>query len=431
MSHAPHDWATELTARIRKVASGLNAHAAVLFDLQGPSIRTGDLSEPFVLKPGDKIEFRQSTAEPKLEFSTTVNYDDLMKDVVAGKTLVVDNGAILMHIDEALPDRIVCTVKTEGGLGNRRHINLPGIRLNLPALTEKDFKDLQLAVDNEADFIAGSFVRDAAHVEELRSSMEEIGGNAHIVAKVEDQEAVRNIDDIISAADVIMVARGDLGIEINIEELPIIQRRIVRRCQKYGKRVIVATQLLESMLENPLPTRAEVTDVANAVFEEADAIMLSGETSIGKYPKECVDILDRISRRIERSGGLNFAKEAVLRTEKAHTANAAVTLANSLPGASVVVFTRRGRMANQVGMLRPRNEIFAFTPTNETCRRLSLSRGVQAFQMDFYGNPERTINEAVKSLREKGLVRKGAPLVIVSDVLQQDMTVDSILLHHA
>jgi len=163
--------------------------------------------------------------------------------------------------------------------------------------------------------------------------MQELGGTAHIVAKVEDQEAVKHIDDIINAADVIMVARGDLGIEISIEELPIIQRRIVRRCQKMGRRVIVATHMLESMLESPTPTRAEVTDVSNAVFEEADAIMLSGETSVGKYPIECVDILTRISKRIERSGGLNFAEEAALRTEKQHVARAAVTLANSLNGA--------------------------------------------------------------------------------------------------
>lgn len=431
MSHAPHEWAKELTARIRKVSAELQSDTAVLFDLQGPSIRTGDLDEPFELKVGDKIEFRKQAAEPKLKYSTTVNYEDMMKDVVANKTLVVDNGAILMHIDSKDDERITCTVKTEGSLGNRRHINLPGVRLNLPALTEKDHADLKVAVESDAEFIAGSFVRDAAHVNELRAEMRKLGGTAHIVAKIEDQEAVKNIDDIISASDVIMVARGDLGIEVNIEELPIIQRRIVRRCQKLGRRVIVATQLLESMLENPLPTRAEVTDVANAVFEEADAVMLSGETSIGRYPTECVATLDRIAKRIERSGGLRFSDEAILRSEKQKTARAAVSLADSLPGAHIIAFTRRGIMANQIGLLRPKSQAFAFTPDSKVAHRLALSRGVTGFELDFFSNPERTITEAVDLLKQRGLVQKGTPLVIISDVLQKDIKVNSILLHHA
>lgn len=431
MSHAPHDWSEDLTARIRKNAAQLDKHVAVLFDLQGPSIRTGDLEEPWKIKPGDVVEFRKRSAEPKTKFSTTINYDGIVDDVSAGKTLVVDNGNILMEITSVESDRVICENKTAGKIGSRRHINLPGVRLNLPALTEKDHKDLDLAIKCNADFIAGSFVRDKAHVDELRSEIEKRGGVAQIVSKIEDQEAIKNINEIIDATDVIMVARGDLGIEVNVEEMPIIQRKIVKRCHKRGKRVIVATQMLESMHDNPLPTRAEVTDVANAVFEEADAIMLSGETSVGTYPIRCVEMLDRISSRIERSGGLNYSDHAVLETEKQKTVKAAIQLADSLPGAKLVVFTRRGRMATQAGLLRPRAQTYAFAPTEIICRQMGLTRGVLPFFTELFADPERTINMAVELLLKNGLVQKGTPLVIISDVLQKDMTIDSILLHHA
>ncbi len=431
MSHAPHEWASSLVTRIRTHAAHLDQHVAVLFDLQGPSIRTGDVETPWQLEVGDIVEFRKRSAEPRMKYSTTVNYDGIMNDVSAGKTLVVDNGNVLMEIKTVEHDRIICENKTTGVIGSRRHINLPGVRLNLPALTEKDHLDLDLAVRNDADFIAGSFVRDKEHVVELRSEMEKRGSNAQLVAKIEDQEAIKNLDDIIDASDVIMVARGDLGIEVNVEEMPIIQRRIVKRCQQLGRRVIVATQLLESMHENPLPTRAEVTDVANAVFEEADAVMLSGETSVGKYPQRCVEMLDRIASRIERSGGLGYAEEAILRTEKQKTVRAAITLADSLPGAKLIVFTRKGRMAHQAGLLRPRTQIFAFAPTELICRQIGLTRGVVPFRTELFADPERTINMAVELLRKKNLISEGTPLVIISDVLQKDLTVDSILLHHA
>ncbi|MFK7851766.1 MAG: pyruvate kinase, partial [Akkermansiaceae bacterium] len=259
MSHAKHEWAAKMTQFVRQESEKRNRHIAVLFDLTGPSIRTGDLDEPYELKEGDQVEFRREDAEASIPLSTTVNYPDLMDDVKEGNTLVVDNGALLMRIATVVQDRMICEVKTPGKMGSRRHINLPGVRLNLPALTEKDQKDLAHAVECGADYIAGSFVRDAAHVRELREKMEALEGDAQIVAKIEDQEAVRNIDAIIQASDAIMIARGDLGIEVDFEDLPILQRRIVKRCHELGTRVIVATQLLESMISNPTPTRAEVT----------------------------------------------------------------------------------------------------------------------------------------------------------------------------
>jgi pyruvate kinase len=432
MSHAKHEWAAEMTKRVRRQAVKRGSHIGVLFDLTGPSIRTGDLPEPFTLAEGDTVEFRKTGSEPSVVLSTTVNYDGLMGDVSAGNTLVVDNGALLMRIEAVEADRILCKVKTPGNLGSRRHINLPGVRLNLPALTEKDHKDLALAVECEADYIAGSFVRDSAHVRELRDAMNALEGDAHIVAKIEDQEAVRNIDAIISEADVIMIARGDLGTEVEFEELPLLQRRIVKRCHELGTRVIVATQLLESMISNPTPTRAEVTDVMNATYEEADALMLSGETSVGRYPLRCVEALVRISTRMERSGGQGYGQTMLLRDERQKVARAAVTLADSLPDARLVVLTRRGLLANQVAMLRPRTSgFFAITPKETVCRRLSLSRGVMAMKLAFSSNIEETIQRVSQELLKQDLVRPGTPIVIVSDILSDHFGANSILLHHA
>lgn len=431
MSHAKHEWAREMTRRVRKQAKDRNAHIAVLFDLTGPSIRTGDLEKPFELKEGDLVEFRKSKTPASIELSTTVNYDGLMEDVSEGNTLVVDNGAMLMLIKSVRPDAITCEVKTPGKLGSRRHINLPGVRLNLPALTEKDHTDLALAVECDADFVAGSFVRDAAHVRELRSAMEKLEGIAQIVAKIEDQEAIRNIDSIIQATDVIMIARGDLGVEVEFEELPILQRRIVKRCHELGRRVIVATQLLESMISNPTPTRAEVTDVSNATFEEADALMLSGETSVGAYPLRCMEAFVRIASRIERSGGLGYAEHAILRDERQKTCRAAVILADSLPGARLIVLTRRGIVANHTALLRPRTPLYAFSPKERVCRQLALSRGVTSFQLPFSPTIDETIQRAAEILRQNNLAQPGTPIVIVSDMLSDHFTANSILLYHA
>jgi len=431
MSHATHEWVRDICPRIRAISDRLSSHTSILCDLQGPSIRTGDLKEPLNLKKGDIVEFRKKDTEATVPLSTTVNYGGLMADVSEGDRLIVDNGGFLMLIKEVNTSNILCEVRTEGEMGSRRHINLPGVRLNLPALTKKDRLDLALACDVGCDFIAGSFVRDADHVRQLRAAMKERGGDAQIISKIEDQEAVRNIDDIISESDAIMVARGDLGIEVNIEELPIIQRKIVKRCLRLGTRVIVATHMLESMISNPLPTRAEVTDVSNAVFEEADSVMLSGETSVGKYPVECVEILDRIATRIERSGGMGYGADALLRTERQKTVRAAVQLADSIPDARMVVFTRRGFMPVQTALLRPQSRIYAFAPDASTCRQVNLARGVTSRRIDFSDNPEETLATAVEMLKAEHDVEPGTPLVVISDMTQKGAVVDSVLLVHA
>ena len=237
------------------------------------------------------------------------------------------------------------------------------------------------------------------------------------------------IEEIVEASDAVMVARGDLGIEVHIEEMPILQRLIVKKCVQIGRQVIVATQMLESMIENPVPTRAEVTDVANAVFEEASAVMLSGETSVGKYPVQCVEVLDRIARRTERSGGVGFAEAAKLTTNKQKTVRAAVVLADSIQGSRILILTKRGILANYVAHLRPAGApIFAFCPEAAICRRLSLNRGVLALEVEFQDDADAMVDAAISHLRGAGLVKAGDPMVILSDVLSGEFVVDSILL---
>src|SRR5437588_3468174 len=301
-------------------------------------------------------------------------------------------------------DRVRCKVLTRAILGSRRHINLPGVHVNLPSLTRKDLADVSLSVEIGADFIGLSFVRKKSDIEQLRNLLLRKKSKAQIVAKIEDQLAVRSIDKMIDSADAIMVARGDLGIECPMEDLPIIQRRIVKNCLRLGKPVIVATQMLESMITNPLPTRAEITDVANAVFEQADAIMLSGETSVGRYPVECVEVLNRVALRIERSGGAGYAKSAGLKDARQKIVASAVVLANSLQRAKIIVFTRYGTMARNVSNLRPENApIFAFTPSEEIRRQLAICWGVYPVRIGFTGDPNVTIEAAEKFLREANL----------------------------
>ena len=267
-----------------------------------------------------------------------------------------------------------CEVIDGGLLKSKRHVNLPGIRVNLPAITQKDRRDIEFAMSQEVDFIALSFVRKASDIAELRELLGPKADKIKIIAKLEDQEAITNMVEITAASDGIMVARGDLGAEIRLEVLPRIQRRIIRTCAEMGKRVIVATHMLESMIDNPIPTRAEVTDVANAVYEEADAIMLSGETTIGRYPTKCVEILDRIARSTESSRGLQFSDNLTLENDKQHIARAAVDLAESISAKAIIVPTRRGRMANWVTNCHPQKPIIcAFTNDSRTRRQLVLS----------------------------------------------------------
>jgi pyruvate kinase len=429
MSHATHDWVRDIVPRIRTLAQRAGRPVAVLLDTQGPAIRTGDLRTNLHLKPGDILEFTVRGTKSKERYSVDVNYRGFAEDVTVGDTILVDNGLIKLLVLDKGKNRVPCKVLTRAILRSRRHINLPGVHVNLPSITRKDLADISLGLEIGVDFIGLSFVREKSDIEQLRKLLSRKKSKAQIVAKIEDQLAVRSIDKMIESADVIMVARGDLGIECPMEELPIIQRRIVKNCLRLGKPVVVATQLLESMVTNPLPTRAEISDVANAVFEQADALMLSGETTIGRYPVECVEVLRRVAMRIERSGGAGYAENAILENTRQKMVASAVTLANSLQDSKLVVFTLQGRMARYASNLRPqRAPIFAFTPSEEVYRQLALYWGTFPARIDFAGGPDRSIAAAEMFLRKSKLAAPGNRLVIISDVRMGRALIDSIQL---
>jgi pyruvate kinase len=432
MSHARHEWVREVVDRIRSASAQVSRPVGILLDTQGPAIRTGDLKTELKLKPGDILEFTVGRAKSEEEYSVDVNYDGLVDDIQAGDTVLVDNGMIRLQVLEKKRNRIRCKVMTPGTLGSRRHINLPGVRVNLPPLTEKDLADVALGAELGVDFVALSFVRQASDVRQLRHVLREKKSKACIIAKIEDQSAVHSIDEIIKAADAIMVARGDLGIECPMEELPIIQRRIVKMSVRLGKPVVVATHMLESMIQNPVPTRAEITDVANAVFEQADAIMLSGETSTGRYPVECVQVLNRVALRIERSGGAGYVQHAVLEDTRQKTVASAVVLANSLRRAKIIVFTRHGAMARNVSNLRPEHApTFAFTNSEQVRRQLAICWGILAVRIDFADDPNETIETASRYLHDQKLAVPGDQLVIISDVRAGRKLVDCVQLRTA
>jgi pyruvate kinase len=417
MSHGAHEWTQQVVGR----------PCAILMDTQGPAIRTGELPLPLHLKPGDVFEFTVKGARSEEEKSVDVNYPGLIKDIGEGDTVLVDNGVLRLKVLEKLHNRIRCEVLTEGALGSRRHINLPGVKINMPSITDKDRRDIELGIKLGVDWFALSFVRERKDVEELRHILALGHSDAKIMAKIEDQQAVENLIDLIECADGIMVARGDLGIECPYEELPIIQRRTVKACIRQGKPVVVATHMLESMIENPMPTRAEVTDVANAAFEQADGIMLSGETTVGKYPLQCVEVMNRIAERIERSGGANYSAAADLRDERPKIVRSAVVMANELKAKGILVFTRYGHMAQYTSWLRPQaSPVFAFTNSARVRNQLNLFWGVTPFVIEFSADPETTILRAETLLREHGLLAQGDQIVIISDILARDKLINAV-----
>lgn len=429
MSHAKPEWVRTIVPRIRKIADELGRAVGILLDTQGPAIRTGPVKAPLILKKGDILEFTVRGANPTKKNSVSVNYDRFAQDVNAGDAVLVDNGLLKLKVTGTKRDRVICKVLTPAKLGSRRHINLPGVHVSLPALTKKDVADVNLGAQLKVEFVALSFVRKASDLNELRDLLTREKSKACVMAKIEDQSAVESIDDIIETADLVMIARGDLGIEVPMEELPIIQRRIVKSCIRLGKPVVVATHMLESMITNRVPTRAEITDVANAVFEQADAIMLSGETTVGQYPVECVDVLNRVALRIERSGGAGYAEAAMLQDVRKKTIASAIALANTMARAKIIVFTRHGRMARYVSNLRPeRATVFAFTPSEEVRRQLSICWGVCPQRIEFSDDPNITIETAEKCLRDQRLTMPGDNLIISSDVRARDERIDCVQL---
>jgi pyruvate kinase len=431
MSHAQHDWVRRIVPQIRQIADDLKRGVAVLLDTQGPAIRTGKVAHDIRLDVGDIVEFTVGGASAQERNSVSVNYAGLVDDVSVGDTMLVDNGVLRMEILAKEPGRIRCKVLTQGTLGSHRHINLPGVLVRLPPLTQKDLDDIALGAELGVDFVALSFARQKSDLDELRAELAKLRSSAAVIAKIETQSAVAGLDEMIEAADAIMIARGDLGIECPMEDLPIVQRRIVKHCLRSAKPVIVATHLLESMLDNPVPTRAEVTDVANAVFEQADAMLLTGETTSGRYPVECVKVLAKVAVRIERSGGAGYSSDVSLPDLRQKTVASAVLLANTLPSSKLIVFTRHGTMARYVSNLRPERPIFAFTPSEHIYRQLALCWGTQPILLPFNEDPNETIETAERMLCNERLTRENDNLVILGDIRTRDGTFDCVQVRQA
>ncbi len=436
MAHAKHDWTRLVIRRVRAVSARIGRDVAIMMDIKGPEIRTGDLTVPIELKAGEIFDFtvKPGASSPAIEGgeeirSVDVNYPNLVNDIKVGDTVLVDNGLLRLEVLATDEARIRCRVIIPGELKSKRHINLPGVKVNLPSFTEKDRADTTVGLEEGIDFIALSFVREAKDIAVLRAFLSEKKSRCRIIAKIEDQSAIDNLDSIVTACDALMVARGDLGIECPFEELPVIQRRAVRACLAQGRPVIVATHMLESMISQPVPTRAEITDVANAVFELADCVMLSGETTIGKYPLECVQMLDKIARRIEKEESGESRPPAVFTGERMKVLHSAVVLANELPRSKLLTFTRHGFMAQGLAMLRPvHSPIIAFTPSPEVFRQLRLLRGVAPVLMPLASEPDVTIENAIALLRREGRIVPGDKLIVATDIVSQDRLVDSVQL---
>ena len=434
MAHADHAWTREIIRRVRTVCKRVGRHIAIMMDVKGPEIRTGDVPETFELEKGEIIDFTFGQGIGSLGEDgvrrVDLNYPGFSKDIKVGDTVLVDSGLIRLLVLEIKEDQYVrCEVIIPGPLGNRRHINLPGVRVNLPALTKKDEGDVDVGVEEGVEFFALSFVREPDDLDIFHRYLSDHGSPAKVIAKIEDQQAIRNLEDIIKASDGLMIARGDLGVECPFEDLPVIQSRAISACIQNTTPVIVATHMLESMIDSPIPTRAEVTDIANAIREEADCVMLSGETTIGKYPVECVETINRIAKRMESEDGPVLREDLVLKLPKSKMLRSAVSLASELEDAGVVVFTRRGLLAQKLSSLRPNVPVYAFTDNNDVFSQLLIMRGIEPFFMQFDStNPERTIQNAFKALEARNWVKKGASMVVITNVIAGEKIIDTIQL---
>ena len=430
MAHGSHDWTRATIRQIKRVCREVERYIAILMDIKGPEIRTGDVGEPIYLEHGELFDFLMARSGGQESAdgirNVEVNYPNLVNDVAVGDRVLVDSGLIHLEVVSKSEDRMRCRVVIPGMLGNRRHINLPGVRVSLPSLTDKDRVDVAVGLVEGVDFFALSFVREARAIHDLRVHLDECQSGARIIAKIEDQQAIANLEEIIDASDGVMVARGDLGIECPYEELPIIQHQVIKACIRKSRPVIVATHMLESMIEAPIPTRAEVSDVAHAVLEKADAIMLSGETTTGKYPVECVRVFKKIARRIESVHNDEPTKELELPTPKGKMLRSAVYLANDIEHSGIVVFSRSGYLVRMLSSLRPKVAIYAFTDIPALFRHLLILWGVEPFLMDFSEDPEDTIGNALSYLKRRHWVKEGHTLIVITNVLARDRVIDTM-----
>ena len=436
-SHSSHEAHGEAIREIRKAASELRQPIAILQDLQGPKIRTGELvnHQPVRLSAGGCVRIAAEGALGTAELISTT-YQDLAHDVRPGDTILLDDGRIQLTVRGVKARDVIAEVVVGGVLGERKGMNLPHTPLSAPCLTEKDIADLRFGVSTGVDYIGLSFVEEAGDIERVRREVRAAGADVPIIAKIERAEAISHLEDIVIAADAVMVARGDLGVETSMAEIPLLQKHILAVAGRYGKPDITATQMLETMVANPQPSRAEATDVANAVFDGTDALMLSAETAIGKYPVEAVRTMAEIAVRAERhlaEYGKPTKRPPAGRpaTVAEATVHAACMAAAEIGARALAVFTLSGRTAGLVAARRPRVPVLAFTPHEQTYRHLTLAWGVLPVRSELVNSPDALIATADRLLRETGLVREGDLVVILTGSTSVPGTTNIMRIHRA
>jgi pyruvate kinase len=415
-SHGENSQKLELIRIIRQVSDKMGRQAGILADLQGPKIRTGKMAgEGMALVKGQEVLITTDDVLGGDGIIPTI-YRSLPHDVHPGSRILLDDGLLELKVAALEGERVRCQVVTGGLLKNNKGINLPGVNVSAPCLTEKDLIDLDFALEADVDFIALSFVRTAEDIEELKQLIAAKGKDTPVIAKIEKPEALRNFKKILEATDGVMVARGDLGVEIEPEKVPIYQKKIIQACNRAGKPVITATQMLDSMIRNPRPTRAETSDVANAIIDGTDAIMLSAETASGDFPIESVETMDRIAKDVESSGlYVADAQFNALSTTAQAVAESSCRTAVTLKAKAIVVFTRSGSTAALISAFRPSTKIIAFTASTEIRRRLSIYWGVHCTDVGIMENTDQQIHEVEKKLLAAGF-RNGDLVVITMGI---------------
>jgi pyruvate kinase len=431
MSHATHSSAKEIISLVRKVnkiQGDKYGPIAIMVDTQGPEIRTGESKSTLDLKMNQIVNLTVRDDQDVETSSIKINYKGLIDSVKKGSMITIDNGLINFKVLEKNKDNLKCRVIDGGTLGSKRHVNLPGIRVDLPSITKKDREDIRFALREDVDFIALSFVRSAEDVSELQKILTKNKSAIKIISKIENQEGLDNIHEITKSSDVVMVARGDLGIETDLANLPNIQRRIMYSAAKHGRRSIVATHLLESMIANSNPTRAEVTDVANAIYEGADALMLSGETSIGKYPVKCIKLISKIAKQAEKFRTLGYEQKLLEDSDWQSLAVLGRELANKTNAAGIIVITRSGTTARVMANTKPHGKtIFVFTNNLKVYSQMSIYGGVKAFYIKNISNQKLLLAKISENLKPITAKQKNKKFVLLSGI-HSDRYTDSLQL---
>ena len=414
-SHGDHAEQKVRMDTAKKVREKLNVPVALLLDTKGPEIRTGKFADPEVLlEQGQQFIVTMDEVLGTKE-KCTVSYKELVNDVKVGDTILIDDGLVGLRINEIKGNDIICTVENSGIVKNHKGVNLPGVKINLPALTPKDISDIEFGIEQDIDFIAASFVRKASDVLAIREILENNNAtHIQIISKIENQEGVENLDEILQVSDGLMVARGDLGVEVPTEEMPIIQKDMIRKCNELGKPVITATQMLDSMIRNPRPTRAEVTDVANAIYDGTDAIMLSGETAAGKYPVEAVKTMATIAKRAEET--MRNRRDKINKSKNVTDAisYATCTTAMDLDAKAILSSTASGHTARMVSKFRPDCPIIATTSDESVRRQLSLTWGVLPVMRNKSANTDQVIVNSLEAAKTAEYVNENDIVVITA-----------------